>query len=75
MWFNCQATGTWNGDGQGDASIKSGATTHHHNSQQYSRAKSATSKNVGKLEVVYIVTTDLMGLLKSSFSDKTTSSA
>ena len=37
--------------------------------------KSATSKNVWKLEVVYMVTTDLMVLLKSSFSDKTTSEA
>ena len=39
------------------------------------RENSSTSKNVLKLEVVYMVTTDLTVLLKSSFSDKTTSAA
>ena len=39
------------------------------------RESSSTSKNVLKLEVVYMMTTDLTVLIKSSFSDKTTSAA
>ena len=43
--------------------------------RELQRENSSTSKNVLKLEVVYMVTTDLTVLLKSSFSDKTTSAA
>ena len=43
--------------------------------KELQRENSSTSKNVLKLEVVYMVTTDLTVLLKSSFSDKTTSAA